>query len=104
MQTISDLYKQLESIKAEITQMEHSRLNDMISRYGECCTKSKAAQILSCSRPRITAMIADGRLKTTCDGRRVDVRSIAAYLEAPKQIDFETRFRKAHPEQRFYVV
>lgn len=39
-------------------------------------------------------VLEDGRLKYACEGTMVDVRSIAEYIERPKQIDFETRLAK----------
>ncbi len=43
--------------------------------------KSQAARIISCSPTTITAMLEDGRLKSACEGTRVDVRSLADYIE-----------------------
>ena len=70
------------------------RLNDMLERYGEVCTKSVAARIMGRCTQTITAMLADGRLRTACAGTMVDVRSIAAYIEQPRAIDDLTRQRK----------
>jgi len=39
-------------------------------------------------------MLADGRLALACAGTMVDVRSIAAYIQQPRQIDELTRQRK----------
>ena len=70
------------------------RLDDMLERYGEVCTKKLAAKILGKCPATITAMLADGRLRTACAGTMVDVRSIAAYIEQPRAIDEVTRQRK----------
>ena len=59
-----------------------SREERMVALYGEACQKKTAAKILDCKAPStISAMLADGRLKSACEGERVDVRSIAAYIE-----------------------
>lgn len=73
----------------------NDRMNDMLSRYGEVCTKTEAARILSRSPKTVRAMLADGRLETACAGEMVDVRSIAAYICQPKQADFEARVHRS---------
>lgn len=72
-----------------------SRLSDMLDRYGEVATRAQAARILGCSVSKIRMMLLDGRLSTACAGTMVDVRSIAAYIERPAEIDQITRDRKA---------
>jgi hypothetical protein len=68
------------------------RLNDMLERYGECCTQERAARILGkCSRT-IRRMLDDGRLTQIRDG--VDVRSIASYIINPVQHDYAARLQK----------
>ena len=70
------------------------RLTDMLERYGEVCTRTVAARILGCSVGKISNMLRDGRLALACGGEMVDVRSIAAYIEQPRQIDEAARQRK----------
>ena len=70
------------------------RLTDMLERYGEVCKRTVAARILGCSTGKIKAMLADGRLALACGGEMVDVRSIAAYIQQPKQIDELFRQRR----------
>ena len=70
------------------------RLTDMLERYGEVCKRTVAARILGCSTGKIKAMLADGRLALACGGEMVDVRSIAAYIEQPRQIDELARQRR----------
>ena len=70
------------------------RLTDMLERYGEVCTRKAAAHILGCSTGKIKYMIGDGRLSLACGGEMVDVRSIAAYIEQPRQHDQEARQRR----------
>ena len=75
-----------------------SRLDDMLVRYGECCTQMKAAHILGKSVRTIFRMMEDGRLRRI--GTDVDVRSIAQYLEKPRQADFSARAQKKRPPSR----
>lgn len=72
----------------------NERLNDMLDRYGEVCTRVAAARILGCSNSKIRGMIRDGRLALACGGEMVDVRSIAAYIERPRQADEQARQRR----------
>lgn len=81
-----------------------TRTDDMLSRYGEAVKRVQAARILDCSAGKISAMVKDGRLRAACEGTRIDVRSIAEYIERPKQADFEVRFRKRNPNARFYIT
>ena len=70
------------------------RLNDMLDRYGEVCKRTVAAKILGCSTGKIKCMLHDGRLALACGGEMVDVRSIAEYIERPRQIDEAARQRR----------
>lgn len=72
------------SIKA-IVHEEISNNKNSLEDLGCTCTKDKAAEKLSVSRCTIYAMIRDGRLRATSDGRRVVVSSIHDYLEMQKQ-------------------
>ena len=71
---------------------ERSRI--MTEQYGEACTKKVAAHILGRDARTIARWIADGRIDDACAGTMVDVRSLARYLAAPKQMDLEARRRK----------
>ena len=71
---------------------ERERL--MVDQHGEACTKVAAAKILGCTPPTVRSMLGDGRLDAACGGTKVDVRSIARYIVAPAQEDFEARRRK----------
>jgi len=66
----------------------------MVQVYGEVCKKAVAARILGRAPSTIGQMIEDGRLDDACEGTMVDVRSIARYIAAPKQEDFEARKRR----------
>lgn len=72
----------------------NDRMNDMLDRYGEVCNKTVAAKILGCSTGKVRMMITDGRLETACAGTMVDVRSIAEYIQQPRQIDELARQRR----------
>ena len=72
----------------------NDRMNDMLSRYGEVCTRTQAARILGRSPKTVRAMLADGRLADACAGEMVDVRSIAAYICQPRQADELARQRR----------
>lgn len=66
----------------------------MLEMYGEACTKAQAAKMLNCSGGTITNMIEDGRIEPACEGTRVDVRSIAEYIMAREQKNFDARQQK----------
>ena len=63
----------------------------MVQQHGEACTKTTAAKILSCSTQTVTAMLRDGRIKAACGGERVDVRSLADYIENRGEYDYAAR-------------
>lgn len=56
----------------------------MVERLGEACKIDQACRELNVSRPTIYRMLSDGRLRTTGDCLRVDVRSMADYIEGKK--------------------
>lgn len=66
----------------------------LVAQHGEVTTISNAARVLSRARNTIMEMLRDGRLDYACEGTRVDVRSIARYIMAPKQEDFAVRQRR----------
>lgn len=66
----------------------------MVEKYGEACTKSTAAKIISCSASKISGMMEDGRIKPACGGTRVDVRSLADYIECRGEADHAARMRR----------
>jgi hypothetical protein len=70
------------------------RLDDMLDRYGEVCSRKVAAKALGCSTGKIRSMLLDGRLSAACAGTMVDVRSMAAYIAQPAQADEQARQRK----------
>ena len=58
-----------------------SRLDDMLTRYGELCSQQRAAFILGISPRTVYRMMQEGYLARV--GHRVDVRSICSYIENP---------------------
>ena len=78
--------------------MEKTRMADMVERYGEICSQQMAAKILGVVPETVARMMKDRRLRRV--GRRVDVRSIAAYIENPQQMNFEAKARKNVPTTR----
>lgn len=72
----------------------HEREALLVREYGEVVTYTEAGRILSRSIKTVKAMLDDGRIDYACAGTMVDVRSIARYIAAPKQEDFNARVRK----------
>ena len=60
-------------------------------KLGETCTKEDAARAIGVTRCTIYNMIADGRLKTNADGKRVLTQSVYDYLEKIKRGEAITR-------------
>lgn len=81
------------------------RCRIMVEKYGEVCTKAAAGRIMGRDPRTIGQWIRDGRIDDACAGTMVDVRSLARYLTAPKQEDFEARMRKRVQQTgcEFYV-
>lgn len=80
-----------------------TRMDDMLTRYGECVTVAAAARIMGRSRQTVQRMLDDGRLRWACAGTMVDVRSMAEYIEAPAQADHRARAAKSCGQSRFSV-
>lgn len=57
---------------------------ELIDMHGKYVDKSTAARILGVTRATVYAMLADGRIEGACEGKRVDVRSIARYMYAER--------------------
>ncbi len=58
------------------------KAEELTARYGEYVDKTVAAKILGVTRATVYAMLADGRIRGACEGRRVDVRSIGRYMDS----------------------
>lgn len=70
------------------------RATVMVLLHGEVCSKREAGKILACSASKVNSMIADGRLDAACEGKKVDVRSIARYIAAPAREEEAARIRR----------
>lgn len=70
-----------ELLRSETLERTEKELVDMHGKYVD---KSTAARILGVTRATVYAMLADGRIKGACGGKRVDVRSIARYIYSGK--------------------
>jgi len=81
-------------VAAELPPRPMDRQKEMVERLGEACTKETAQREMNVSQPTLWRMIRDGRVKTCCNGERVDVRSLADYLDNREEIDRETRLEK----------
>lgn len=75
--------------------MQNDRLNDMLERYGEVCTQKTAAKILSIAPRTVFTMLEQGRLRRI--GHRVEVRSIAEYLDNAMQINTMNKEKRRFP-------
>ena len=78
--------------------MANERMNDMLERYGEVCTQKEAARLLSVQPRSIHRMMEQGRLRRV--GHRVDVRSIAEYIENCGRVLHAPRQRSSGSSQR----
>ena len=78
--------------------MANERMNDMLERYGEVCTQKEAARLLSVQPRSIHRMMEQGRLRRV--GHRVDVRSIAEYIENCGRVLHAPRRRNSGSNQR----
>lgn len=54
--------------------------SDLVGVYGRYVDKTVASKILGVTRATVYAMLADGRIESAYEGKRVDVRSIARYI------------------------
>ena len=62
-----------------------TREEQLTRTYGETCTVAQAARILGRSRTTVYSLLDDNKIHRIADGTRVDVRSIARYLEGDKR-------------------
>ena len=57
---------------------------ELVAQYGKHVDKTATAKILGVTRATVYAMLKDGRIEGACEGKRVDVRSIARYIYSGK--------------------
>ena len=96
MQTTVDVKVPLDLIVQALAEQLSGRLPvdrhaAMIQRLGEACTRDAAAREISVDVRTVGRMIRDGRLRAACEGSRVDVRSLADYIERRPEADAEAR-------------
>ena len=67
-------------VAAEMPRPTVDRYAAMVERYGECCKIEQACEALNVSRTTLYRMVVDKKIRTACDGKRIDVRSMARYI------------------------
>lgn len=80
--------------QAVASQAPVDRHRVMVDRLGEACTKTTAAREIETSVRTINNMIEDGRILAACEGTRVDVRSLADYIEHRSDADHQARMQR----------
>lgn len=81
-----------------------SRLEYLTLKYGECCSRVKAGEILDRSAASISQMVRDGRLQEVCGGKKICMQSIAEYMENADMEDRKVRLTKKNGKPpRFFV-
>lgn len=97
MQSLVPLFTQMgESLleAARILKQESERATlewRLLNQYGEIVTKKDARAILGIGHEKVTQMLKDGRLDPACEGQMISVRSIARYMQNPKQQDWNAK-------------
>lgn len=81
-------------LRAFVDTMASNRVVRMTQTLGEACSKTDAAKAIGCSTQTITAMLEDGRLESACEGTRVDVQSLARYIERRTDENRKARLRR----------
>ena len=77
---ISWLTEELAERVKTLTPIDRHRA--MVERLGEACRVETAAHEIECSTRTIYRLLEAGKLKSACDGSRVDVRSLTDYIES----------------------
>lgn len=74
-----------ELIKAVVSRLPQAetRADKMAREYGETITKKRAADMLGISATTLWRLISDKKIKTCLEGRMIDTRSLAKYLDKP---------------------
>ena len=67
-------------VAAEMPKPSIDRYAAMVDRYGEACKIEQACEAMNVSRTTMYRLVTDGKIKTACEGRRIDVRSMAKYI------------------------
>ena len=83
---VRQLEERVANLEKQIRYKTNLPLIEVMARqHGETVRKDEAARILGVTRATVYSMLADGRLESCCEGRRVLTRSIAAYIEAKRR-------------------
>lgn len=80
----NDFERRLSQLEEKVDSILESAVREkaFVKQYGECVNKTKAAKILGVTRATVYAMLGDGRLKGSMEGKKVNVRSICRLLES----------------------
>lgn len=68
-------------VAAQIPQKPVDRCAAMVERYGEACSIAQACAAMNLSRTTVYRLLRDGKIGSACEGMRIDVRSMAAYMD-----------------------
>lgn len=68
-----------------------AREKEMVAKYGEVVNRTNAGKILGMNASTINKLLDDGILMWACAGTRVDVRSIARFIDTPPAATKEYR-------------
>ena len=71
-----------------------SRMEDLRCLYVETVTVADAARIIGMSRNSMYALLRRGKISRACGGKRIDVRSVARYIDEPAVTNHRVRVEK----------
>lgn len=77
----------MQALKKRYLKVDLTLDDILVRRHGEVVNKAVAARMLGVTRCTIYAMIKDGRIDASCDGKAVNVRSIARYMNSKRRAD-----------------
>ncbi|MBP5461898.1 MAG: helix-turn-helix domain-containing protein [Lachnospiraceae bacterium] len=58
------------------------RLTRLLETHGEVMSRAEAAKVLSVCRTTLLSLIKAGKIKTACEGKRIDTVSVARYIDS----------------------
>lgn len=77
----------VQEVKAPIVEGEvYVAEHPLKKMYGSVITKASAGRILGCSQGTVYRMIDEGKLRTLCGGKKVDIDSVIEYIERPAEV------------------
>lgn len=77
---------------------------EMVEQMGEACAFRTAARTISVGMDKLQTMLMDGRLRFACGKTRVDVRSLARYIEHGNEMDEQAAYNRRVKRQGFVGV